>query len=135
MIEVHHVPTSFVHQQWTSVAEHLAAALEYAQGDLTLDQLRADLGTNRLALYKWVDGVQTVGAAAVAFQNKPNARVAFVVAIGGRGVFDLHAWGRFCDLLRRAGATKVAGAMRDSMLRLTRRVGVRKKYSIGEVDL
>lgn len=135
MIEVQHVPTSFVHQQWPLVEAYLAAALEYSHGDITLDQLRAELGSSRLALYKWVDAGEVVGAAAVVFQNKPNARVAFVVAIGGRGVFDLRAWEGFCNLLRRTGATKVAGAMRDSMLRLTRRVGVRKKYTIGEVDL
>jgi hypothetical protein len=135
VIEVHHVPTSFVHQQWAAVADHLAAALEHAHGDVTLDQLRADLGSNRAALYKWVDDGQVVGAAAVVFQNQRNARVAFVVAIGGRGVYSRAARDQFFELLRRGGATKVAGAMRDSMLRLNSRMGLKKKYIIAEADL
>jgi len=134
-MKVDYVPTSFVQQQWHLVADHLAAALEHAHGDVTLDQLRAEIGGNRAALYKWLHGARVTGAAAVMFQNKPNARVAFVIAIGGRDVFDQDAWDQFCELLRRNGATKVAGSMRDSMVRLTRRVGMKKKYTIAEADL
>lgn len=134
MIEVHHVPTAFVHQQWASVAEHLDAALEHstASGELTIEQLRADLGQGRAALYRAVDGEKVVGAAAVVFQNQRNARVAFVVAIGGywiaeRGVFD-----QFTALLRQAGATRIAGAGRDSIVRLWSRFGLQKKYTVFE---
>jgi hypothetical protein len=134
-MKVDYVPTSFVQQQWHLVADHLSAALEYSHGDITLDQLRADLGSNRAALYKWVDDGQVVGAAAVVFQNQRNARVAFVVAIGGRGVFSRTARDQFFELLRRGGATKMAGAMRDSMVRLSTRMGLKKKYTIAEVDL
>lgn len=134
-MKVDYVPSSFVQQQWHLVGAYLAAALQYAHGDITLDQLRSDLSTNRMSLYKWLHGGRVTGAAAVVFQNKHNARVAFVVAIGGKDIFKQDAWDQFCELLRRNGATKVAGAMRDSMIRLTSRVGFKKKYTIAEADL
>jgi hypothetical protein len=71
MITVHHVPTHFVHKEWPLVAPFLEAALTNpeASGDITLDQMRADLGQNRSALYMFVGDLGAVGAASVVFQN------------------------------------------------------------------
>jgi hypothetical protein len=64
MITVHHVPTHFVHKEWPLVAPFLEAALTHseASGEITLDQLRADLGQNRGALYTVVKDGLLVGA-------------------------------------------------------------------------
>jgi hypothetical protein len=132
VIEVHHVPTPFVHQQWASVEAHLRAALEHAHGDLTIDQLRADLGQNRASLYRAVEDGQVVGAAAVVFQNQRNARVAFVNAIGGHWIAEHGVFDQFTALLRQAGATRIAGAGRDSIVRLWSRFGLQKKYTVFE---
>jgi 16S rRNA C1402 (ribose-2'-O) methylase RsmI len=118
MITVHHVPTHFVHKEWPLVAPFLEAALTNpeASGDITLDQMRADLGQNRSALYMFVGDLGAVGAASVVFQNQRNARVAVVTAIGGKGLADPGVAAQFFDLLRRGGATRVAGAGRDSIV-------------------
>jgi hypothetical protein len=137
MITVHHVPTHFVHKEWPLVAPFLNAALTNpeASGDITLDQMRADLGQNRGALYTFVKDGALVGAASVTFQNQRNARVAFVTAIGGRGLADREAAAQFFELLRRGGATRVAGAGRDSIVRLWSRLGLKKKYTVFEGEL
>lgn len=134
-MKVEYVPTAFIQQQWPLVERHLAAALEHAHGDLTIDQLRADLSANRMALYKFSLDGELKGAAAVSFQNQRNARVAFVTAVGGSGLTNESLRVQFFDLLRKNGATKVAGAMRESMVRLAGRMGLKKKYVIAEVDL
>jgi hypothetical protein len=137
MITVHHVPTHFVHKEWPLVAPFLEAALTHseASGEITLDQLRADLGQNRGALYTVVKDGLLVGAASVTFQNQRNARVAFVTAIGGRGLADREAAAQFFELLRRGGATRVAGAGRDSIVRLWAQLGLKKKYAVFEGEL
>jgi hypothetical protein len=137
MIEVRHVPTNFVHQWWPVVAPFLNAALTNpeASGETTLDQLRADLGQNRAALYAAQRSGVIIGAASVTFQNQRNARVAFITTLGGRGVVCQQAASQFFELLRRAGATRVAGAGRDSMVRLSARWGLKKKYTIFEGEL
>jgi hypothetical protein len=137
MITVHHVPTHFVHKEWPLVAPFLNAALTNpeASGDITLDQMRADLGQNRGALYTVVKDGALVGAVSVTFQNQRNARVAFVTAIGGRGLADREAAAQFFELLRRGGATRVAGAGRDSIVRLWAQLGLKKKYTVFEGEL
>ncbi len=129
------VPHTMVHQSWGHVEPHLASALEHSQGDITIDQLRADLGQNRVALYWAVDDGKVIGAAAVTFQNQRNARVAFVVAIGGRWIASKELAQQFFALLKSAGATRVSGVGRDSIVRLWERYGLRKKYTIFEAPL
>jgi hypothetical protein len=88
MITVRYVPTQYVHKEWPLVAHFLEAALTHseASGEITLDQLRSDLGQSRGALYTVTKDGALVGALSVTFQNQRNARVAFVTAIGGRGL-------------------------------------------------
>lgn len=135
MRAVQFVPHTMVHQCWDRVEPFLTSALEYSQGDITIDQLRSDLGQNRAALYWAVDGGRVIGAAAVTFQNQRNARVAFVTAVGGRWVASRDLVQQFFALLKAAGATRVAGAGRDSIVRLWQRHGLQKKYTIFEAPL
>lgn len=136
-MKVEYVPTTFVHQVWPDVCKFLDSALEEANAldEITTDQLRADLAQNRAALYKVTDSNKTVGAIAVTFQNQRCARVAFVIAIGGRWIAKKEAFEQFVLLLKQAGATKIAGAGRDSIVRLWRRFGLQKKHTIFEATL
>lgn len=133
-MKVELVPTAFVHQQWADVEAFLAAALEHTE-DLTLEQLRADLGQNRAALYKAVEETKVVGAAAVTFQNQRNARVAFVLAIGGTWLATPETFAQFVQLLKQAGATRLQGVGRDSIVRLWERFGLKKKYTLFEAPI
>lgn len=133
-MKVELVPTAFVHQQWADVKGFLAAALEHTE-DLTVEQLRADLGQNRASLYKVVEETQVIGAIAVTFQNQRNARVAFVLAIGGTWIARPEGYEQFKLLLKQAGATRIAGVGRDSIVRLWERLGFKKKYTLFEVVL
>jgi hypothetical protein len=137
MITVHHVPTHFVHKEWPLVAPFLEAALTHseASGEITLDQLRADLGQNRGALYTVVKDGLLVGAASVTFQNQRNARVAFISCIGGKGLQSRQVFNQLFELFRRNGATRAAGAVRDSMVRWGARVGFKKKFTVVEAEL
>ena len=134
-MKVEYVPTSHVHQHWNAVSGFLTAALEYAGGEITLDQLRADLGQNRAALYKVTEDGKIIGAISVVFQNQRNARVAFVNAIGGRWIAKQEGFEQFAALLKQAGATHIAGAGRDAIVRLWDRLGLKKKYTVFEAAL
>ena len=134
-MKVEYVPTNFVHQHWDAVEKFLAAALEYACGDITIDQLRADLGQNRASLYKATKDGQVIGAASVVFQNQRNTRVAFINAIGGEWITKPEGVAQFVSLVKQAGATRLAGAGRDSMLRLCERLGLKKKYTVFEAEI
>jgi hypothetical protein len=134
-MKVEYVPTNFVHQQWESVEKFLSAALEHACGDITIDQLRADLGQNRSSLYKVTEDGQVIGAISVVFQNQRNTRVAFINAMGGEWITKPEGVQQFTALIKQAGATRLAGAGRDSMVRLCERLGLKKKYTVFEAAI
>ena len=135
MITVRFVPTHFVHKEWPLVAPFLEPAMQYAQGDITLDQLRSDLGQGRSSLYIFVDDGEVVGAASVTFQNHRNTRVAFISCIGGKNLQSRQVFNQLFELFRRNGATRAAGAVRDSMVRWSARVGFKKKFTVVEAEL
>ena len=129
------VPTAFVHQHWALAEPHIAKAIEWANGDFTLDQLHADVGQGRAALYWTKEGAEVLGAAVVSFQNNRNKRVAFVLAIGGNLMADQENFDQFAVLLKQAGATHVGGAGRPAIMRLWSRFGFKEKSILFERPL
>ena len=83
-----------------------------------------------------VDDTNTIhGAAAVNFNNMPNDRVAFVVAIGGKLISNQDTYAQFTALLKAQGATKIQGAARESIARLWTRYGFKERYRIVEAKI
>ena len=133
-IEVVH--TDHFQLVWPLVEGFIASALEYSHGEYTVEQAKVYLATGMWTLYVAVDGTGTLhGAGAVQFNNRPNDRVAFVVAIGGKMFTNRDTWQQFVDLLKSRGATQVEGAARESIARLWKRYGFEEKYRIVGVKI
>lgn len=136
-LTIQYVPLQFVHQVWPQVEHYLRDALE--QGGVTdydVGQLKGMVAAGGQELFVAVnENAQVKGAATVQFNNYPNNRVAFVTAIGGRLISNEDTWEQFAELLKTKGATKVAGAARDSIVRLWRRYNFEPKYTVVEVTL
>jgi hypothetical protein len=77
-----------------------------------------------------VDDNSVHGAATVDFYNRPNDRVAFLTAIGGRLISSPETFEQLKTLLRGLGATCIEGAARESIARLWSRYGFEEKYRI-----
>ena len=75
------------------------------------------------------------GAATVNFINYPNARVAYITALGGKGIVNAEVFEQLCNVLKGFGATKIQCAAQDSAARLYERVGFDKKYSVLEISI
>jgi len=78
---------------------------------------------------------QVQGAATVAFQNYPNDRIAFVTTMGGNMMVNEEVLGALKETLKKFGATKIQGAMRASMVRLSQKVGFVERYTIVELKI
>lgn len=129
-MKIQHVEPNYVSQVWPKVADHIQAALEY-QDDYTLDHAQVYLTSGQWTLIVASDENNFVhGAAAVQFVNRPNDRVAFVIAMGGRLISNQDTYLQFKDLLRAFGATYIEGAARESIARLWTRYGFEEKYRI-----
>ena len=133
-IEVVH-PDHFQYA-WPLVEQYISSALEYSCGEYTTEQAKVYLASGAWTLYVAVDDAGSLrGAGAVQFNNMPNDRVAFVMAIGGKLFTSQDTWQQFVDLLKARGATRVEGAARESIARLWKRYGFEEKYRIVGVAL
>ena len=135
MAVVAKVPFAQVHQTWPLVEKYFAAVEPHTKGDYTLDQIRMKLGVNDWALVVAKEGDAIVGALSVVYQNRPNARVAFITCLGGESVTANENWSQLQDIFKKDGATLVEAAMRPSTFRLWSRLGFQEKYLIAEVKL
>ena len=133
---VQHVPVEFVAQTWPLVEKHISSAEKFGGDDYTADQIKVYLAKNLWTLLVAVDENQQIhGAATVTFQNYPNDRVAFVTTMGGNMMVNEEVLAALKDTLKRFGATKIQGAMRPSMVRLSKKIGFVERYAIVELKI
>lgn len=129
-MNIQHVQPDYVSQVWPRVAEYIGAALAY-QEDYTLDQAKVFLTSGKWMLVVAVaDDGFIQGAAAISFDNRPNDRVAFVIAMGGKLITSQETFLQFKDLLKAFGATYIEGASRETAARLWLKYGLEEKYRI-----
>ncbi len=129
-MKIQHVDPNYVSQIWPKVSDFVEAALEF-QTDYTLEHAKVYLTSGQWTLIVAVEDDGSIrGAAAVQFINRPNDRVAFVLAMGGRLISSQETYLQFKDILRAFGATYIEGAARESIARLWTRYGFEEKYRI-----
>jgi len=129
-MKIQHVETNLVNQVWPKVEHYLITALEY-QDDYTIDHLKLNLTSGQWMLIVAVEDDGFIkGATAVQFFNRPNDRVAFVIAMGGKLISNQDTYLQFSSLLKLFGATCIEGAARESVARLWTRYGLLEKYRI-----
>ena len=128
--------TAAFHQTWPLVESFLAEALKWGEDDYTAEQAKTYLAKGEWLLVVAVDEENTIhGAAAVSFNNMPNDRIAFVIAIGGKLISSQDTYAQFTALLKAHGATKIQGAARESIARLWTRYGFKERYRIVEAKI
>jgi hypothetical protein len=131
------VLTENISQVWSLVENYIAKALKFAKGDYNEEHAKVYLTNGSWQMFVAVDDDGSVnGACTVQFINRPNDRVAFVTAIGGKFISDSDTFGNFKEALKSYGATKIEGAARPSIKRLWEsKLGFAEKYSIVETSL
>ena len=135
-MKVQHVPVEFVAQTWPLVEKYISSAEKFGGDDYTADQIKVYLAKNLWTLLVAVDDENQVqGAATVTFQNYPNDRIAFVTTMGGTMMVNEEVLGALKTVLKGFGATKIQGAMRPSMVRLSQKIGFVERYAIVELKI
>ena len=133
-MKIQHVDTAYIHQTWPLVEDYIKWALDY-QTDYTLEHVKTFLSNGSWMLIVAADDSGIRGAAVVNFVNRPNDRVAFIVAMGGKLISSKETFADFSALLKAFGATYIEGAARESIARLWTRYGLEEKYRIVGVKL
>lgn len=134
-MKIQHVPLEWVPRTWPLVAEHIAAAVEHAKGDYDVSHLQAMVASGQAVLVVAVEEGSIVGAGIIEIFNRPTARVAFIMAMGGKFIVTEDSLTQLKALLAAMGVTAIEGAARESVFRLLTRLGFTEKYRIFEVKL
>jgi hypothetical protein len=134
-VVVAQVPFAHVHQTWPHVEKFFEAVAPHSGGDFTLEQMRGKVFTNEWALITVTCNHEIIGMVTVTYINKLNHRVAFIPALGGRGITTEDNWVALKAIFARNGATYVEAAMRPATLRLWQQLGFVEKYRIAGVSL
>jgi hypothetical protein len=135
-LSVQLVPLSLIHTTWPLVEKFIEDALQWGEDDYTIEQAKVYITKGDWMLLVAVDEEGLIhGAAAVNVYNMPNARVAFVIAIGGRLISSDETYAQLCSLLKSFGATKIRGVARESIAKLWKRYGFEERYILVEAKL
>ena len=136
-MKVQHVPLDYVNQVWPQVEAFLSGAVDQQAGDkdYTIEQIKVCVTSGKWMLVVVLDDNNVCGAMTIDFYNRPNARVAFITYIGGRSIANDEAFTQLCALCKNFGATKIEGAVNESVSRLWRKFGCTAKYIIADVSL
>lgn len=130
-LRIEEVPFQLVNRVWDDCENYLASALFHSQGEYNADQAKIYVVNGLWNLIVAIDDNQQVhGAAIVQYFNRPNDRVAFIIALGGRLIVGKSNAEKLFNALRANGATCIEAAGRDEVLRLWKRYGLEKKYTI-----
>jgi hypothetical protein len=135
MAVVAKVPFAQIHQTWPLVEQYFAAVEPHTKGDYTLDQIRMKLGVGDWWLITFTEGETIIGAMSMHYENRANARVAFITCLAGDGMTTDDNWVQLRDICKKDGATMIEAAMRPSTFRLWSRLGFEEKYLIAGVKL
>lgn len=135
MNSVNKIPLNRVHQTWPLVEKYFAAVEPHNKGEYTLDQIKMKLGVGDWWLITFVQDGEIIGALSMLYQNRANARVAFITALGGEGVTTDDYWKQLTTIFKQYGATTVEAGMRPSAYRLWSKLGFVEKYVIAEAKL
>lgn len=134
-MKIQYVPLEWVNQTWPKVESFIESALEYSNGDYTVEQVKTLVTQGIWMLLVATDDDGIKGAATVHFYNRPNDRIAFITAIGGRLISNPDTFEQLKVFAASQGATAIEGAARESIARLWTRYGFTEKYRIVGVKL
>lgn len=134
-MHVEQVHPNHIVAMWPQVEQMLSGALTHAHGEYTVDQLKVMLVNGSQTLLVAYDDVGIKGAATIETCRYPNRTIAYVTAIGGRGIANREAFQQLEDWCKNHGHTHIRGAVFESIARLWQRFEAKEIYRIVEIEL
>ena len=131
----HPIHPDYLQKVWPLVKDWLASGLRHGAGEYSVDQLKVLIQQGQHILFTIQTDDEVVGAGTVAFEDYPNARIAFITSLGGVGVLNTETFESLAEWARNNGCTSIRGAVRPSVARLCKKTGFEQRYIIVEHSL
>lgn len=136
-MKIQHIDNKYVNMIWADIEPFIRSSSE-ATGlfEYTLDQYKLRLIDGAWTALVAVDDENKIrGAAVVTFFNRSDARVGFIVAIGGKLISNADTFEQLKNFMLMNGATKIEGNARESIARLWSRYGFKEKCRVVGVSI
>lgn len=125
-----------IQSEWSVIEGYIADALTKSECDeYDVEDVKSSLINEHLHLFVGVEQDKIQGVIVISFVQYPKQKVAFICAYGGKFVTNKEAYKQLCLLFKAFGATKVQGYVRNSVARLTKRLGFVEKQILVEHKL
>ena len=125
-----------IQAEWSVIEGYIADALTKSECDeYDVEDIKSSLINEHLHLFVGVEQDKIQGVIVISFVQYPKQKVAFICAYGGKFVTNKEAYKQLCLLFKAFGATKVQGYVRNSVARLTKRLGFVEKQILVEHKL
>ena len=125
-----------IQSEWAVIKGYIADALTMSECDeYDVEDVKSSLINEHLHLFVGVEQDKIQGVIVISFVQYPKQKVAFICAYGGKFVTNKEAYKQLCLLFKAFGATKVQGYVRNSVARLTKRLGFVEKQILVEHKL
>lgn len=138
-LKVQHVDPNYIHQIWHIVEPFLTPVFEKSALSTyyNIDNLKDYIIRGEQTLLVGVDENGTIqGTASVQWLNYPNARIAYITAIGGKLIVSKENHQELVNWVRAMGGTKIQGYARESIARLWKqKIGYTPAHITMELEL
>jgi hypothetical protein len=136
-MKIQHIDIKYVNMMWPDIEPYIRSSIEGAGlFEYTIDQYKLRLTDGVWMALVAVDEDNKIhGAAVVTFFNRPDARVGFIVAIGGKLITNKDTFEQLKNFMSLNGATRIEGNARESIARLWVRYGFKEKYRVVGVSI
>ena len=125
-----------IQSEWAVIEGYIADALTKSECDeYDVEDIKSSLINEHLHLFVGVEQDKIQGVIVISFVQYPKQKVAFICAYGGKFVTNKEAYKQLFLLFKAFGATKVQGYVRNSVARLTKRLGFVEKQILMEHKL
>jgi hypothetical protein len=125
-----------IQTEWPVIEGYVEDAIKESECDEYDSQdIKKSLKSGSLDLFVGVEQDKIQGVIVISFVQYPKQKVAFICAYGGKFVTNKEAYKQLCLLFKAFGATKVQGYVRESLARLTHRLGFVDKQILIEHKL
>ena len=138
-LKVQHVDSNYIHQIWSIVEPLLSPVFERSAISkcYTIANLKDYIvrGEQTLLVASNEEGV-IKGVATIQWLNFPQARIAYITAIGGKMLITKENHQELVNWVRAMGGTKIQGYARESVARLWRqKIGYTPAHITMELEL
>lgn len=129
-----------IYHVWDRVKDQVALALELGmmtdKPEFDVEYIHQKLLEGKMELMVAIDDTGAIhGSVVISYSDYPNVRIAYVVALAGKGLCTQALWQEVIKLVKDNGATKIQGHDRPAMVRLLKRLGMMPRYTVMEISL